>query len=286
MSNKEKEKNEFCLTNPDGKMQDVFESKKDFVNESKNFVKENNVADTKEQEYVPEQFVQTTQKQTSRGSTTNLISVSGFFATTAVAVASTVVIAIAVIAASIANFQLFAATGDSLTFYTQSYLDEEYSYSVILFNDDDSQEMIIERPFVEFYGLMPDKTYTAKIINTKTDEIVFMQEYKTAPQDYYELSFEAWAENNVMIIKTYQDSMPSVEGIEYYTISIYDAKGKNIFEKTTKELDAEYDFQLPENNSVTTDNTKPVDEVYYVGLVYKKGNHTIGRVQEAMNYNP
>ena len=149
MNNKQKENNDLGLTNPDGKMQNVVESRNNFTNDSKNFVKENNVAEVKEQEYVAEQFVQTTSKPVDRGSTTTLNTLSGFWATTAVAVASTVVIAVAVVVATMANFQLFATTSDSLTFYVQGYINEDNPYIIKLYNDDNTEEITIKDPFVQ-----------------------------------------------------------------------------------------------------------------------------------------
>ena len=289
-----KEKNDLGLTNPDGKMQGVFESRNNFTNDSKNFVQENNTADVKEQEYVPEQFVQTTSKPVDRGSTTTLNTLSGFWATTAVAVASTVVIAVAVVVATVANFQLFATTSDSLTFYVQGYLNEDNSYIVRLYNDKNTEEYAIKEPFIQFYGLMPETTYAIEVVDTTTDEVVLTQEFSTAPQDSYGVSFEAWIEDGAMLIKTFQDSLTNVEGIEYYTLSIYDAKGTGIFEKSVISLDEEYSVQLPTNNSSNDVNdpnsnnatTNPTNksETYYVGLVYKKGNHIIGSTQSAYSY--
>ena len=318
MSNKEKENNDFYLTNPDGQMQNVFESKNIFTNESKNFVQENNIAQVQEQEYIPEQFVQNKPKTISRGSTTNLNTVSGFFATTAVAVASSVVIVVAIIVASISNFQLFATTSDSLTFYVQGYLSEDNFYTVRLYNEEKTQEeFFIKEPFIQFYGLMPETTYTLEVVDPNTEEVVFTQEYTTPPQDSFCISFEPWIEDNILTITTFQEDMPEIEGVTSYTISVYDAKGNNIFEKTVKELDEEYTVQLSNSNltpikqtdpntadgagdsgdanpttgdgngeTITTDDdviTEEKEEIYYVGIVYQKGDYTIGTIQTISN---
>lgn len=316
MKNKEKENNDFCLTNPDGRMQNVVESKNDFTNDSKNFVQENNVTGVKEQEYIQEQFVKPKPKSVNRGSNTNLTSVSGFFATTTVAVASTVVIAVAVVVASIANLQLFATTSDSLTFYVQYYLNEDCSYTARLFNSNEYEEEIsITEPFIQFYGLMPNSAYTLEVVDTKTEEVVFTQEYNTAPEDSYGVSFEAWIEDNTLTITIFQEDILNVEGIQSYTISVYDAKGENIFEKTVNELDKEYTVQLSNNNltpitqtdqntagaaetggdedpttgddngetiNITADDdviTEEKSEIYYIGVVYQKDQQTIGCIQ-------
>lgn len=316
MSNKEKENNDFCLINPDGKLQNVFESKNIFTNESKNFVQENNTADVTEQEYVEEQFVKTQPKTISRGSTTTLNSVSGFFATTAVAVASSVVIAVAVIVASISNLQLFATTGDSFTFYVQGYLStEDNVYIARLCSEEKTQEEIsITEPFIQFYGLMPETKYTLEVVDPNTQEVVFTQEYTTAPQDSFCISFEPWIEEGILTITTFQEDMPEIEGVQSYTISVYDAKGNNIFEKVVNTLDAEYSMQLP--NTTTTPTADPITadggedggtdpttgdgngetipsgddiiteeegDMYYVAIVYQKDAYTIGSVQTIFN---
>ena len=123
---------------------------------------------------------------------------------------------------------------------------------------------------------------------------MFTQEYSTAPQDSYGVSFEAWIEDGVMLIQTFQDSLTDVEGIEYYTLSIYDTKGNNIFEKSVISLDEKYSVQLPANNpsndvndpnsNNATTNPTNKSETYYVGLVYKKGNHIIGSTQSVYSY--
>ena len=305
---KENEKNDFCLTNPDGKIQNVFESKNSFSNESKNFAAENNVSRVHEQEYIQERFIESKPKAVGkdRGTTTNLNAVSSFFATTTVAVASTVVIAVTVIVATLVGAQLYATTSDVLTFYVQSYLDEEHTYIARLYSEEDMVgEMPIEEPFVEFFELSPDCAYTFEIIDGKSEEVVFTQEYKTAPQDSYSISFEAWIEGNTLTINTYLDQdFPNVENIESYMISVYDNNGDKLYEQTVEKLDLEYTISLPDNNTTTpTSSDKPntadlgddsgqgftngddvvleeeQDEVYYVGIVYQKDGYTIGSVQ-------
>ena len=290
---KEDEKNDFCLDNPDGKIQNLFESRNDFSNDKKNFVQENNVADVKEQEYVEERFVSKPQKRQT--TTTNLKAVSGLLATTAVAVASTVVIVVSVIAASVLGVQLFATTSDSLTFYFQEYLSSvEHSYYARLFNEDKQvEQMLIEGAFVEFYGLMPNSTYTLKVVDVESEEVMFEQEYTTAPENYEAVSFESKIEDGSLIILTYNSQNSSVfENVSSYTISVFDEQGTNIYEKTVGTLEQEYVVPLPSDSEQSSENSgadpqqssnvNSTEEIYYAGVVYQKDGNKIGRIQQTL----
>lgn len=301
MKNKE---NDFCLENPDGRMNNTFESKNVFTNDNKNFVKENNVSEVKEQEYVQERFVEKPKK--IRGPTTNLNAVSGFLATTAVAVASTVVIVVSVIVSAIVGAGLYATTSNTLTFYVQPYVSgEEHSYIAMLCDEDGIvEEKLIEEPFVEFYNLKSSVDYTLKIIDVESEDVVFHQNYKTAPQDFYAATFEAWIENNVLTISTFKQQNMQIEGVQSYTISVYDSKGNAFFEKTVETLDGEYTIALSDKaltaNSSTADPNgensgdtavQPSgdgdgtvvgvnqEEKFYVGIVYQKDDYVIGSIQ-------
>lgn len=307
---KENERNDYRLDNPDGRMQNVFESRNDFYNDKKNFVNENNVANVREQELVRERTNANSieKPKATRQPTTNLNMVSGFFATTAVAVAGAVVVAAYVVAASaiLAVAELFAVTGDSLTFYVQAYLNDEYSYVARLYSEEKMmEEMPIKEPFIQFYGLTPENSYTLQIIDTKKEEeIVFEKDFTTASEEAYAMSFESWIEESELVIDIYgKEEFPSLEDVTSYTISVFDKKGKSVYKQTFETLEDEYripiELEQAETissyvNPILSDSAgptadDPVEEEYdeyeyaetlfYVGIVYKLGEFTIGTIQ-------
>lgn len=306
---KENERNDYGLVNPDGRIANVFESKNTSINDTKGFTKENNVSEVNEQEQVKEQTVTKTglREKSAKPMTTNLVSVSGYFATTAVAVAGAVVVAAYVVAASIgmAVAELFAITNDSLTFYVQCYLNDENSYIARLYSEEQTiEEFEVTKPFLEFYELNPDTAYTLEIVNAESKETVFQKEFKTAAEDVYGVEFESWIEENTLMIYPYvNEDFPIPEEVTTYTISIFDQKGNSIYKNTFETLEEEYVIELPEgtftnpktqgagtggsstSDPSTGDETvsEEMEQIIYVAILYNLNGIPIGKIQQVSN---
>lgn len=305
---KDNERNDYGLLNPDGRITNVFESKNTSLNDSKYFTKENNVSGINEQEQVKEQATSKTglRKSGVRSPTTNLVSVSGFFATTAVAVAGAVVVVAYVVAASVvlAMAELFAVTSDSLTFYVQCYMNEGCSNVARLYYEEQViEEMPIDEPFLQFYELNADSSYVLEIFDTISEKVVFQKEFKTAPENTYGVGFETWIEENTLMLYPYMDEdFPIPEEVTAYTISVFDQKGNNIYKNTVEALDEEYIIELPEgiftqpeeqiisvddpstNNPITDDGVVEIKEEFvYVSIVYNWNGYPVGNIQSVSN---
>lgn len=287
MLKKDNEFTEYGFSNPDGRMENVYETKNDFTNDKKDFVNENNVSGLKEQEKFDEKNVSKVKVNSRiiRKPSTNLVALSGFFATTTVAVASAIIIVAFVLANSIINVELYAVTYDTLTFYVQCEFSEESPLVAKLYDKQEQYVMYeysIMEPFLTFYELNPDTYYTFEVYDTKNDEVVFTSDYKTAPDTYFPAYFESWVEVDEetweateLKIYSYSEQDMPLEDVDFYTISVYDGVGKRIFVKDVDKMNEEYSIDIVDKEQ----------EMYYVGVVYYKNGYSIGYIQYASKPN-
>ena len=295
MKNFDDELNDYGVSNPDGKINNVYENKIDFNNEKSDFFKENNTEKVEEFIDVKEQNSQKVQMPKKEGykPNVNLVTLSSIFATAVVSVVGTVVVIAFVLTNSIINIDLFACTCESLTFYVQ--MNEQYSETG---NEQDKDMRFVARlyktqdlkesqnantsdgapmqeyslgfePFIEFTELEPDTYYTLEVYDYNGEKVLLQKEYKTAPEDCYAVGVEMFSEEaGNFILAVYPDE---VVNTDFYTINVFDEKGKRIFVKDIGIEENEY--VIPMGNSY----------MYYAFVTTNRNGYNIGRMEYLYN---
>lgn len=292
MKKLDNELNNYGFSNPDGRITNVSENKIFFSNEKANFIKENNTLNLQEQVKVEEK-VSTNEGSQSQSTgfqelKANFVAISNLLATSIVGVAGAAVIVVAtaaLIITSMFNINMYACSCDSLTFYIQreDISSESDKLMVRLYNDQMSNRWELgSEPFIEFSELDPDTSYTFEIYDYETEEILYTQEFKTAPMDYYSVGCEFWMEEEgVLSVYVYIDMFDMEEDSSYiYTLSLYNSLGEEI---VTEDIIVEPSEPIEEGNYYSFEINE--NEYYYIGIRYNRDDYLIGNIQ-SYYYSP